>query len=475
MKNHVKWLSSIGTAALLALAVFFTACDSPLSLDEDSAARAVRTGTATFGVVTIDGTIGTGLSNQVNIDLVGNTFIVDEGTYVTSWFTNLPAGLTAQVAINYGPRVVIIINGTPQVVSAYYIRGTIPASALDIKDANITIAVNPNAKYDIRWPYTGWTQSANPALQGGSVNAAAYGNGAFVVGNRNNNTGAFSTNGGATWTQVQIFPVNAHVSSIVFIGGAFYAVGDLGTLSYSTDGRGWTLIAAGLLGGADIRTIAYGKGVTVIAGTNGQAAYTTGYPSPTSNWQPLQGISSTANFNSVVFGVLPGTNGVFVITGQNAVSGYSINGINWTPTSAQTQAIFSAGGSQSSIKMVAYDPVNSKFMIVGYHEVAYATANPNGISNWVGVDLTDIMGDTARTSWLNCVTYGDGYFVAGGSEGQSISSTDGINWGLTGAKDQFIPGADIPFVNAITYDTYLDKFLIAGGIDAGPGIGVYNN
>jgi hypothetical protein len=357
------------------------------------------------------------------------------------------------------------------VVSSFYIDVTIPAS--DLTTGSDPIVINPvsTVVYDIRWPFAQWTQSGIAPFADGSVNASAYGNKTFVVGNRNNGTAAYSLNGGVTWTATKVWAGSDHISFLTFIDGLFYAAGNGGSLAASPDGSTWTLISGtGLLNGEDIRSLAYGNGVTILVGTGGQAAYTRGYPTATSTWTSLTIVSGfTANYNSIVFG-----GGLFVVTGQNTLSAYSSDGIKWVDTTSQTKVLFPNPGGQSSIKMAAYDPANNKFVIVGFHEAAYVI--PDGSKfTWAGVDLTDIMGTTSRTSWLNAVTFGGGYFVAGGSEGQSISSTDGISWAVTGAQGQFpAPTTDIPFVNSIAYGDDRNVYLISGGMDAGPSIAAYN-
>jgi hypothetical protein len=61
---------------------------------------AVQAGTATDSNVTVDGNAYTPIvSKEVTITLVGNSFKeMEEGDDVSSWFTNLPNGLKAEVA-----------------------------------------------------------------------------------------------------------------------------------------------------------------------------------------------------------------------------------------------------------------------------------------------------------------------------------------------------------------------------------------
>jgi hypothetical protein len=472
--------AALGIAALIALVSLFTACNNPLVEDTESEARKVGLGTATITNVTISGTKGTALTNTVVITLDTDYFSVGAGTNVTGWFSNLPSGVGATVASVTGRRTATItVSGTPQVVSSFWIRVTIPGTALT-SETPITITPTANAVYDIRWPYSNWTQALSPPLADGAVNASAYGDGVLIVGNRNNPNISYSLNGGSTWSPVvSVWTGSAHISALAYFpNGSFYAAGASGSLAFSANhGVTWTLISGtGLLNNEDIRTIAYGNGVTVIAGTNGQAAWTRGYPTATSAWNPISGnLPTTGNFNNIAFGEDTSGAPLFVISGQGALTGYSYDGQAWTDTSDQTKAIFPPTGSQSSIKQVAYDEVHHKFVVVGFHEAAYVVPSQADFT-WVGVDLSDIMGTTSRTSWLNAVTFGGGYFVAGGSEGQSISSTDGINWAVTGAQDEYpAPTTDIPFVNSITYSGAEGEYFISGGMDNGPGIVVYNN
>jgi hypothetical protein len=74
------------------------------------------------------------------------------GTDVSSWFTNLPAGLTAKVKNAVQAKaatITITISGTPSVGNAQEMAITIPADRLDGSRSSIKVAPNPNAKFDI--------------------------------------------------------------------------------------------------------------------------------------------------------------------------------------------------------------------------------------------------------------------------------------------------------------------------------------
>ena len=108
---------------------------------------------ATVKNTTVSGTRGEALMNPVEvvITLKFDTFqsvAVDDN--VKSWFTNLPAGLTA--VINYvssdQKSVYITINGTPTQVKDEAMAITIPAGKLTSRAA-LTVTSNPEAKFVI--------------------------------------------------------------------------------------------------------------------------------------------------------------------------------------------------------------------------------------------------------------------------------------------------------------------------------------
>jgi hypothetical protein len=484
MKTTFYKVKRLGFAALAALALLVMGCENPTVWDENAQARSVGVGSATIGPVCVKGTLYTVIDPvEVVITLTGNEFDSSllVGTDVSAWFTNLPEELVATVSANNGSTVTITITGRPKTVSSFWIDVTIPASVLVDDTDPITVTAVNTAVYDIRWPYPNWEHSE--VFPDGAVNAAAYGEGVFVVGNRNAGEVAYSLDNARTWTIVEVWDTGSPedwVSIIAYIDGTFYAGGNFGKFASSANGKTWTTFTNTLLNEEDIRAIAYGCGTTVIGGTNGQAERIDGYPADTLNWTQVKIFGTTDTINSIAFGADTGGTPLFVVTAQGGHSAYSYGGGTiWQDTSSQTQAIFTGTStSQTSIKQVAYDPKNHKFVAVGYHKTAYVVPTPasNGFI-WTGVDVADIMGNSNRTSWLNCVTFGGKYFIAGGSGGQSISSLDGINWAVTGAKGQFpVPTTDIPFVNAIAYggDEQSPLFLIGGGFDAGPGITAYN-
>ena len=107
---------------------------------------------ATVSNQTVSGTRNETLNSvEVNISLTFDTFqSVVEGDNVGSWFTNLPAGLTA--VINFVSSdmkfVSITISGTPTKAKNEAMAITIPGGKL-ASGADLTVTANPNAKFEI--------------------------------------------------------------------------------------------------------------------------------------------------------------------------------------------------------------------------------------------------------------------------------------------------------------------------------------
>jgi hypothetical protein len=157
MKNIQLFKAAI--AVTMALVFGLSGCEQP---DKDSAVGAVFDGSlslnesvtvggATVSAVTVSGSTGSPLPTAATLTILLDTdeFDVPAATTVTSWFTNLPAGLSAVSASGSSSNsIAITISGTPNVGSAQVMAITIPGSALLSEEA-ITVTRNPAAKYDI--------------------------------------------------------------------------------------------------------------------------------------------------------------------------------------------------------------------------------------------------------------------------------------------------------------------------------------
>jgi hypothetical protein len=323
----------------------------------------------------------------------------------------------------------------------------------------------------------------------------AYGDGTYLVSSYANASAAYSTDGGLTWTAVSAATtgMGTYFPYILFVPGSnndpgtFYAVGAGGNIRTTTvDGLEnedtWDPAGSSLIDSNDIRGIAYNaeQDVTFIVGNDGYVSWTSGLPDgPAPKWTALQLISDGTALNSVATGEIDGTT-VVVVTGQNGFSAYAIDNFSflsdWTITSDETQNIFGYEGGPAGIKQVAFNG-NRRFVAVGYARTAYIDFNANPVASyWTGVSVEELLTFApSRTAWLNCVTYGGGFFVAGGSQGVSIMSVDGVNWAVTGAVSEFSTSSD-SFVNNIAYnpDGPFDVYMIGGNLNAGPGVAAFN-
>jgi hypothetical protein len=328
----------------------------------------------------------------------------------------------------------------------------------------------------------------------------AYGDGIYLISSYADASAAYSTTGGASWLPITAATtgMGTYFPYILFVPntdptagtGTFYAVGASGTIrstTAATVGSTWTPAGSGLIGGNAIRGIAYNatQTTTIIVGDGGQAAWLKGLPTSGAAWTPIQFPNTPpGNINSVATAEIQDSSGntvtVWVVVGQDGFSAisYGNNPAVWVDTSSQTQNIFGYTGGPSGIKQVAYKPEINRFVAVGYARTAYIDF-PNAVpTNWTGVSVEELLTfDPSRTAWLNAVIYSSGkYFVAGGSRGVSIASVDGVNWAITGAAGEFDdPDPDDTFVNNIAYSPNLDRYLIGGGNNIGPGVAAYNN
>jgi hypothetical protein len=106
---------------------------------------------AAIGNVTVSGERYRPISSQtVTITLQGSSFTgIAAGDNVIDWFTNIPTGLTASVSAVNTTVLTVTISDTPQENKQENIFVTIPLGHLLDINTPVTIAVNPNARYNI--------------------------------------------------------------------------------------------------------------------------------------------------------------------------------------------------------------------------------------------------------------------------------------------------------------------------------------
>lgn len=241
-------------------------------------------------------------------------------------------------------------------------------------------------------------------------NAVTYGNGKYVAVGQNGSI-AYSSNG-VNWTNKQIG--TNQWKSITYGNGKFVAVGgysDGGYVAISTDGVTWTTQKN--ITDAHIFDICYNGSIFVIVchwGTSKGRGYilksTDGV-----NWGSKITVGNGYGWAGICYG-----NGKFIAVGDNyGTSGncgiaVSSNGVNWSIANSNNA---------DSWGSVAYG--NGKYVAVG--NFGYIITSEDGVTWNTPVKITG----AGTSQWFH-VTYSNGKFVAIGGGGGYITSIDGITW-----------------------------------------------
>jgi polyisoprenoid-binding protein YceI len=289
---------------------------------------------------------------------------------------------------------------------------------------------------------------------GGWWSDVAYGDGTFVTG------GFYSTDGGLTWKGNN--PTNYYIC-VTYGSGKFVAAGETSSVAYSIDG-GKTWIEKTLpydqCAWYDI-IFADGKFVAVGVDYNESQGHAI-YSIDGIEWTAVEILDPAYRWGGVTYG-----NGKFIVVSMAKVAAYSSDGINWIQTALPAEAewldvtygngMFVAVGLQSSV-----DAGESDWSYRGI--AAYST---DGVTWREGVLPGGDPEYSNNNIPLRGVTYGDGTFVAveydvihgdsihmedgyddGYDGGKIIYSNDGITW-----KKATIPDTDAMWFG-VAYDDY---------------------
>ncbi|MCL2548422.1 MAG: S-layer homology domain-containing protein [Symbiobacteriaceae bacterium] len=111
------------------------------------------------------------------------------GSIITSWFTNLPSGLTVSVESIVSDSLTLYFSGTPTIALSAPINIMVPGSAFSTGEP-LSVLPNPRARYDIHESYTlsliaepGGTISGTPSgryFPGAVINVAAAAENGFM-------------------------------------------------------------------------------------------------------------------------------------------------------------------------------------------------------------------------------------------------------------------------------------------------------
>lgn len=209
-----------------------------------------------------------------------------------------------------------------------------------------TLNYNLNT-FDLYNPETdSWTTRTATLPYSINWGPAAYGNGRYVIMNRDNSTkAAWCDTVNGTYTAVTL-PVAASWEKVIFANNMFVAVGYNSSKYYvirSTDGKTWEKCTTPTMAGMP-NSLVYGNGMFLIT-----ASTTALYSYDGVNWQSY----TLPNWGYVAFG-----GGKFYLQGMSTSSNpnghFSVDGLNWTPTNKYT--IYDIG---------ALEYIQDKFWVVG--------------------------------------------------------------------------------------------------------------
>ncbi|MDR3171521.1 MAG: hypothetical protein LBU17_07835 [Treponema sp.] len=222
-----------------------------------------------------------------------------------------------------------------------------------------------------------------------------------------------------TWTQVSSTAFGTTtVQKVAFGNNTFVATGNGATAWYSTDGINWTASSStsGFVTGNNISGLGFGGEMFVATG--GSSSNTTRAYSRDGGKTWIASGTNGFNAKSVAY-----NNGTFLVGGSGGRITYTTDPSNvaWTVLEADTTT-FNATGKNGFINAITYG--NGKFVAGGsnYGHTAYSSDGRTWQSN---TQTEAIFGG----NWINGLAYGGGKFVVAG-EGSGILawSSDGINW-----------------------------------------------
>lgn len=298
----------------------------------------------------------------------------------------------------------------------------------------------------------------------------------------------------STFNGLSVWAVSAAGDKVV-------AGGDKGAAAYSEDaGVTWTALPADITQGYTINGIANdGANNFVIVADNGALAYT--LTGPSGKWTTLDSTATqiTDRIYAAAYGA---SSGRFVIGGGYGQAAYSDNGgQSWTAIK-DLGPIFDSPDNSTNIRSIASVTLDARtdiFVAVGgrsgpapmYNAAAYSlsngdngswVANPNGVfcrglasdgtktfvgcgydmqgTNAVYTDTSNLANwtkvSTATTGvggWLDGITYGGGYFVAGGLKGSvTYTANPGSNWTYVD-----LSGIFTGYVDALSFATITSR------------------
>jgi hypothetical protein len=244
--------------------------------------------------------------------------------------------------------------------------------------------------------------------QSQTIYSVAYGNGNFVM------------SYGASMSKSPQTIVNAQskLKSVIYGNNNWLGVGDYGQIAYSVDKFIWTTISY-TTDDIPLNSIGHdGTSTFVVVGNSGKL-----YRSVNGlNWVSYNSTFGSTNINSITFG---GNNsakagafndlGIWVVVGDSGHIRKSINSIAWTTMASLSSSNFISIAS-------GYSPA--------YNSNSFLTISSNLSSRMCTDGVTWFTGPTFSSigPTLYSVTYGNGIWMVGGSNGAIAVSSNMVNW-----------------------------------------------
>ena len=239
-----------------------------------------------------------------------------------------------------------------------------------------------------------------------------------------------------------------NMGTITTISGTYFAT-DLDNQSYvysSSDGYHWTYTTTSMADGN--QEIAYGNGTYVMATSNvNHNTGTTGIVYVSSDgisWTRVDtGIGNFGDYLSIVF-----ANGFFLMMGAD-INQYSTDGINWTASvnfgsnyahgldflnglyvaSCQLVGVqYSTDGMTWTNTNLGITCTNAAYGNGIYLAVGGTQGNAISYDGTTWSQPATTIDGNASNPWMTTITFGSGFFVAGGQDGKIYTSVDAVNW-----------------------------------------------
>ncbi|MBE0558413.1 MAG: hypothetical protein IH628_14385 [Proteobacteria bacterium] len=340
--------------------------------------------------------------------------------------TGLSAGVTPAGPTDGG--VSCVISGTPLAAGELTINfsvtdGTGASADAGFLSINVSTSADPLANWHWRNPLPEEMQN---------LVAVTYGNGTFVIISNSLSGDTWmirSSTDGVTWTE-RATGTNRRLSGITYGNDTFVAVGEAGTILTSTEGVTWTSRYSGTIN--SLSGVTHGNGIFVAVGQAGTILTS------------IDGITWNATTAGYSFSSPTHGNGAFVAVGPSPIgAGFSIftsndDGLTWARTFTQEACIGPIGCAWIFIRGVTY----GNGILLALPDWGPFLTSADG-QTWT---IVHHIPDSAGTSYLHAVAYGDGAFVGVGKEGRIVTAdADDVTTWTTRASGTSID------LNGVTY------------------------